>query len=273
MKYQWMALVLSLSSAWSLNDSLDNDDFLNQSFTSCSSFPVTLEETNLKNEEGEGVWMVKRLNKNHLVQNPTYRAINVCTLIEEDDDDGYPALYLCGNECDEIFCGPIPRTIDLLKKYEVRYLYIHGNWGFGPIPKEIGQLIHLTYLDLSSNNLSGSIPKQLQYLTNLRRLNLSFNKLSGSIPKALTTLTSLYDIQLKSNQLCGNIPEKFKDLKNLQRINIESNHFTYKQIQKCRVLLAHVRNASLTPQIYWGDAQDTQNPSSQLHEEWTPWTV
>ena len=61
----------------------------------------------------------------------------------------------------------------------------------GPIPPELGSLIHLTGLYLQVNQLSGPIPPELGDLANLRILRLWSNDLSGPIPPELGNLGSV----------------------------------------------------------------------------------
>ncbi|XP_042432573.1 receptor kinase-like protein Xa21 [Zingiber officinale] len=60
--------------------------------------------------------------------------------------------------------------------------YLRANYLQGNIPPEIGELVHLTILDLSSNLLRGTIPPSIGSLNQLRFLNLSTNFLSGEVP-------------------------------------------------------------------------------------------
>ncbi len=91
------------------------------------------------------------------------------------------------------------------------------------IPPELGNLINLRDLDLSSNNLSGSIPEELGNLVNLQELDLSSNDLSGSVPDELGNLMSLTLLDVSFNALTGIMPESLWELPNLQEINASFN--------------------------------------------------
>jgi len=79
----------------------------------------------------------------------------------------------------------------------------------GSIPKSLGSLIGLSYLDLSSNALTGTVPTSLGLLTNLYYLNLGLNKLSGAIPSSFGFLTNLQTLILTNNILTSSIPTSF----------------------------------------------------------------
>ncbi|XP_059436255.1 receptor-like protein EIX2 [Corylus avellana] len=70
----------------------------------------------------------------------------------------------------------------------------------GKISSSLLDLKHLSYFDLSLNNFNGTnIPKFLGSLENLRYLNLSFSMFSGVIPPHLGNLSRLQHLDLNSN--------------------------------------------------------------------------
>ncbi|XP_042512451.1 receptor-like protein 7 [Macadamia integrifolia] len=82
-----------------------------------------------------------------------------------------------------------------------------SNNGFqGEIPKVIGNLNPLYFLNLSHNALIGRIPSSLGTLKQLESLDLSSNKLGGDIPSQLISLTFLAVLNLSWNNLTGAIP-------------------------------------------------------------------
>ena len=93
----------------------------------------------------------------------------------------------------------------------------------GPIPPELGDLAHLTTLDLSNNALSGPIPAELGNLANLARVNLGDNNLSGSTPPELGRLARLEHLDLRHNFLLGSIPPEFGSLSRLDVLILEYN--------------------------------------------------
>ncbi|KAL8528354.1 hypothetical protein ACS0TY_005967 [Phlomoides rotata] len=76
----------------------------------------------------------------------------------------------------------------------------------GKIPAEIGKLLNLTHLYLSSNGL-----EDIGQLTRLKSLILSNNQISGSLPSSLGQLSSLESLDLSNNDLEGSIPPAVRD--------------------------------------------------------------
>lgn len=52
----------------------------------------------------------------------------------------------------------------------------------GVLPKQLGNLKNLTFLDVSANSLNGEIPTELGKLTNIVTLGLANNDFSGTVP-------------------------------------------------------------------------------------------
>ena len=96
----------------------------------------------------------------------------------------------------------------------------------GEIPKELGSLANLLFLDLSGNQLTGEIPKDLGSLANLESLSLWGNQLTGEIPAELGSLSNLQSLYLSNNQLTGEIPAELGSLANLQGLSLYNNQLT-----------------------------------------------
>ena len=70
------------------------------------------------------------------------------------------------------------------------------------LPKEIGNLVNLTRLDLSNQGQSKltELPKEIGNLVNLTKLDLVENELT-KLPKEITNLVNLTELYLTDNQL------------------------------------------------------------------------
>lgn len=93
----------------------------------------------------------------------------------------------------------------------------------GPIPSSLGHLTLLTTLFLDSNNLTGPIPSTLGNLVNLQKLYLSSNQLSAPIPPPLFSSPYLLELGLSGNALSGPIPATIGHLKRLQKVDLNTN--------------------------------------------------
>ncbi|MED6147364.1 hypothetical protein PIB30_043422 [Stylosanthes scabra] len=97
----------------------------------------------------------------------------------------------------------------------------------GSIPKEIGTLKKLSYLDLSCNNLDGKLPPTLSNLTQLVEFDVSFNALGGTIPSSFGHhWESLILLYLHFNQIEGPIPLELGNLKSLEVLYLSDNSLT-----------------------------------------------
>ena len=162
----------------------------------------------------------------------------------------------------------------LFEDKEIKTLFLNltslrltGNQLFGPIPKELGQLINLKGLKLNDNNLSGIIPSELGRLSKLKHLTLSNNKLSGPIPPELGQLSNLESLFLDWNHLNGSIPLELKRLANLKflqlNLNNLSGHIPHElgQLINLKYLLLHDNNLS-------GIVPSELERLSELNELW-----
>jgi hypothetical protein len=96
----------------------------------------------------------------------------------------------------------------------------------GTIPKEIGGLGILNFLDLSSNRLSGPVPDEIGNCTELQMIDLSNNILQGPLPNSLSSLTGLQVLDASTNQFTGQIPASFGRLLSLNKLILSRNSFS-----------------------------------------------
>nr|GME14499.1 probable LRR receptor-like serine/threonine-protein kinase RFK1 isoform X1 [Ipomoea batatas] len=90
----------------------------------------------------------------------------------------------------------------------------------GEIPKVLGRMTNLTYLNLEGNQFSGTIPSELGKLINLQALILSSNLLVGKLPDTFSGLVNLRDFRINDNNLSGPIPDFIQNWKQLQKLEL-----------------------------------------------------
>ncbi|MYC14275.1 MAG: hypothetical protein F4Y39_11165 [Gemmatimonadetes bacterium] len=122
---------------------------------------------------------------------------------------------------DNNLMGTIPKELGNLTN--LRYLNFYANQLSGEIPVELGNLSKLKSLDFWGNELSGEIPVELGNLSNLEYLRLSENKLSGKIPVELGNSSNLEYLSLGYNELSGEIPVELGNLTNLEHLELGAN--------------------------------------------------
>ncbi|KAH9310973.1 hypothetical protein KI387_026008 [Taxus chinensis] len=99
-------------------------------------------------------------------------------------------------------------TLAYNPKVSVRAIHLQGVGLMGMVPKELGLLLYLQYLNLNNNSLRGEIPPELGSAPNLSSLQLKNNELSGSIPASIWKLSdNLVELILGFNGLSEIIPE------------------------------------------------------------------
>lgn len=98
----------------------------------------------------------------------------------------------------------------------------HNNL-MGVLPEQIGDLKHLTTLNLAFNFITGELPKTLVLLTKLKVLKLEMNRIKGEIFTNIGEMSSLEEISAFNNFLSGSIPESIGAIENLKILNLSSN--------------------------------------------------
>ncbi|KAK4833950.1 hypothetical protein QYF36_013889 [Acer negundo] len=96
----------------------------------------------------------------------------------------------------------------------------------GKLAPELGQLSHMTILDVMWNNISGSIPMEIGNLASLNLLLLSGNQLSGSLPDELGSLSNLTIFNLEGNYISGPLPKSFANLKHAKHFHLNNNNIS-----------------------------------------------
>ncbi|KAK6238429.1 hypothetical protein QUC31_003898 [Theobroma cacao] len=132
--------------------------------------------------------------------------------------------------------GPFPKVFTYITSLRNLYaqilifyrsiMSIEGNNFSGPIPPDIGKLINLQKLILSSNAFNGELPPELANLVNLTDMQIQGCSLEGPIPSSISALTSLSDLILRNCLIYGEIPAYIGDMKKLKTLDISYNNLT-----------------------------------------------
>ncbi|KAK8579712.1 hypothetical protein V6N12_070022 [Hibiscus sabdariffa] len=120
--------------------------------------------------------------------------------------------------------GVLPTSISNLSASLGNFSVGECNIG-GTIPREIGGLNGVYFLQLNSNNFIGSVPATIARLENLQSLSLGGNKLQGPILHHLCGLKSLYDLSLDVNEFDEPLPACLSDLTSLRKLSLSDNKF------------------------------------------------
>ena len=89
----------------------------------------------------------------------------------------------------DLYKNHIEGTIDFLTKMpDFEVIHLRSNYFSGRIPREIGNLQKLKWLDISENLLTGELPASLASIPVLKDLHVSDNKLQPPIPSSLCKL-------------------------------------------------------------------------------------
>ncbi|GMP72087.1 hypothetical protein CsSME_00030242 [Camellia sinensis var. sinensis] len=99
--------------------------------------------------------------------------------------------------------GVLPRSIVKLPYLKTmweelpssKFMCFEGNMFNGTVPAELGNLVDLLYLRLSSNNFNGKLPS-FQSCEQLRILELEASGFEGPIPSGVSLLLNLTEIRI-----------------------------------------------------------------------------
>ncbi|XP_042425720.1 receptor kinase-like protein Xa21 [Zingiber officinale] len=120
--------------------------------------------------------------------------------------------------------GALPKSVANLSKFLVT-LSLSDNYITGCILAEIGRLVNLSRVDMSSSLLGGAIPASLGNLVKLVEIDPSRNLLAGEIPGSVGNITGLTSLILASNKLNGSVPSCLGKCR-LARLNLAANRST-----------------------------------------------
>ena len=94
----------------------------------------------------------------------------------------------------------------------------------GSLPKELGFLTSLEYMELIGNNhQSTTIPETWSQLSNLRSLVIIRGQLIGQLPTFIGNLPNLEHLYLSNNMFEGKIPSTYKNLNQLVTLALDDN--------------------------------------------------
>ncbi|XP_021801914.1 probable LRR receptor-like serine/threonine-protein kinase At3g47570 [Prunus avium] len=123
------------------------------------------------------------------------------------------------------FCSWVGVTCNNSTK-RVLILMLNSKNLVGSLPPSIGNLSHLTGINLVNNRFSGEIPQEMGRLQSLRSLNLSYNSFGGKIPTNISHCTLLSMLDLQHNEITGSIPDQLSSLMSLNHLWLTINNLT-----------------------------------------------
>jgi Leucine-rich repeat (LRR) protein len=93
-----------------------------------------------------------------------------------------------------------------------------------PIPSFLGDMLHLTYLNLEGIGLTSTIPNALfTRWTRLESLYMNDNDITGTLPSSIANLQSIKVLWMGGNNLGGSIISEIGQLTTLVDLSLESN--------------------------------------------------
>ncbi|KAL1561857.1 putative inactive leucine-rich repeat receptor-like protein kinase [Salvia divinorum] len=201
------------------------------------------------------LFLVQPIFSNQLGNNSQFQ-----TLLKIKQQLNFPQEIAVEDESED-FCNNEPTQILSLACYEgnITQLHITGNYWFphlsqdfsaaalfsniaelpnlkvlslvalglvGPLPSEIGGLVSLEILNVTSNMFGGSIPREMSFIKNLQTLILDHNRFEGEIPDWIGSLPSLRVLSVKNNSFSGSFPRAFSSMVNLRALVLTANNLS-----------------------------------------------
>ncbi|XP_008449503.2 probable LRR receptor-like serine/threonine-protein kinase At1g07650 isoform X1 [Cucumis melo] len=114
--------------------------------------------------------------------------------------------------------GSVPSQWATMRLVELSFM---GNKLSGPFPKVLTNITTLRNLSIEGNQFSGRIPPEIGKLVNLEKLVLSSNGLTGELPKGLAKLSNLTDMRISDNNFSGKIPEFISNWAQIEKLHIQ----------------------------------------------------
>ncbi|KAF2284775.1 hypothetical protein GH714_030265 [Hevea brasiliensis] len=169
--------------------------------------------------------------------------------VECDEETNHVISLDLSSSC--IF-GSIKSNSGLFHLLQLRRLNLaYNDFNFSQIPEQVGHLLRLTHLNLSSSRFSGEIPDEIsnlsslisldlsdnndlrlhklslrglvQNLTHLKALHLSSVDILSRVPDLLANFSALQSLQLDQCELQGEFPTGIFQLPELKMLDISGN--------------------------------------------------
>ncbi|KAE8700516.1 hypothetical protein F3Y22_tig00110556pilonHSYRG00214 [Hibiscus syriacus] len=154
------------------------------------------------------------------------------------------------------FTGSIPRSIGNLSK--LYWLDLADNQLDGKIPVSDGPTRPGLEWLFESNRFSGALPSTLGLVKSLEVVRFDNNSLNGVLPSNLNNLTSVHDLFLSNNQLTGPLPN-LTGMSSLNTLYLSNNSFNSTDVPSWFLALS-----SLTTLVMEDTHLTGQIPASSL---------
>lgn len=114
--------------------------------------------------------------------------------------------------------GSVPSQWASMRLLELSFM---GNSLSGPFPTVLTRITTLVNLSIEGNHFGGPIPPQIGNLVNLQKIILSSNLFTGELPSTLAKLTNLTDLRISDNNFTGKIPDFIGSWKQMEKLHIQ----------------------------------------------------